>query len=259
MSQDRPDTRSDTAGMPQGRPGVWTETDSRDFLELAAIAVPAREEQTQALLALIPAGRDESFDLVDICAGEGLLCERVLREYPKSTVLALDGSAMMREKAAARLSSFGARAEVREFVVQSEGWTDDLPSPLRCAVSSMALHHLGAEAKRRLFRALAEPLQPGGALLIADIIAAPNDFARRSFGGQWTALAKQQSLAITGSLHGYERAIAEGWHPTWLTEAGAGEMPYRVFEQLKWLEEAGFGAVDCFWMRAGHAIYGGYR
>jgi len=36
-------------------------------------------------------------------------------------------------------------------------------------------------------------------------------------------------------------------------------MPYRVFDQLKWLEEAGFSAVDCFWMRAGHAIYGGYK
>ena len=29
--------------------------------------------------------------------------------------------------------------------------------------------------------------------------------------------------------------------------------------QLRWLEEAGFSSVDCFWMRAGHAVYGGYR
>jgi tRNA (cmo5U34)-methyltransferase len=241
------------------RTDVWTETDTRDFLDLGSIAVPAREEQTEALLALIPAERDETFTLVDICSGEGILCEQVLREYPKSRVLALDGSPLMREKAAARLGTFGKRVVVREFDLQGEGWTEALPSPLRCLVSSMALHHLEADRKRRLFQKLAERLEVGGALMIADIIAAPNDFARRSFAGQWTALAREQSLAVTGSLDGYERAIAEGWHPTWLTEAEAGELPYRVFEQLKWLEEAGFGAVDCFWMRAGHAIYGGYR
>jgi tRNA (cmo5U34)-methyltransferase len=244
--------------MMEERTDVWTETDSRGFLDLAAIAVPAREEQTEALLALIPAHKHDGFALVDICAGEGVLCERVLQEYPESRVLALDGSPLMRERAGARLTRFGDRAEVRAFDLGGDGWTEDLPSPLRCAVSSMALHHLEAGPKRQLFQRLAERLEPGGALLIADIIAAPNEFARRSFAGEWTSLAREQSLAATGSLDGYERAIADGWHPTWLTEPEASEMPYRVFEQLKWLEEAGFSAVDCFWMRAGHAIYGGY-
>ena len=245
--------------MPQDRPGVWTETDSRDFIDLAEIAVPAREEQTEALLALVPAETNDSFALIDICAGEGLLCERVLESYPNSRVLALDGSELMRAQAEARLAAFAGRAEVRAFDLDGVDWTERLPSPLRCAVSSMALHHLEAERKRLLFRRLAERLPPGGALLIADIIAAPSDFARRSFAAQWTKLAQAQSLAATGSLEPYERALADGWRPTWDTEAEAGELPYRVFEQLKWLEEGGFGAVDCFWMRAGHAIYGGYR
>jgi len=36
---------------------VWTETDSRDFLDLAEIAVPARNEQSRLLLHLIPPRR----------------------------------------------------------------------------------------------------------------------------------------------------------------------------------------------------------
>jgi hypothetical protein len=28
---------------------------------------------------------------------------------------------------------------------------------------------------------------------------------------------------------------------------------------LTWLSEAGFAVVDCFWLQAGHAIYGGYK
>jgi len=241
------------------RPDVWTETDSRDFLDLAEIAVPAREEQTQALLALIPAEHDEAFTVADLCAGEGLLCEHILERFPQSRVLALDGSEMMRARAVARLAPFAERAEVRAFDLDADSWLDELPAPLRCGISSMALHHLKGERKRHLFRRLAERLTPGGALLIADIIATPSEFVRRSFAAQWERLARDQSLANTGSLNGYERAIAEGWSPKWLTEPEIGEMPYSVFEQLKWLEEAGFSAVDCFWMRAGHAIYGGYR
>jgi tRNA (cmo5U34)-methyltransferase len=32
-----------------------------------------------------------------------------------------------------------------------------------------------------------------------------------------------------------------------------------LFDQLKWLEQAGFASVDVFWMRAGHAIFGGSK
>jgi tRNA (cmo5U34)-methyltransferase len=30
-------------------------------------------------------------------------------------------------------------------------------------------------------------------------------------------------------------------------------------DQLEWLELAGFSCVDLFWMRAGHAIFGGWK
>jgi tRNA (cmo5U34)-methyltransferase len=259
MPQDRPNIRSEAAGTPNANPNSWTETDSRDFIDLAEIAVPARDEQSETLLALVPAERDDAFVLVDICAGEGLLCEQVLQTYPNSRVVALDGSDLMRRRAASRLGPYGERAEIRAFDLGSDDWTDQLPTPLRCAVSSMALHHLEAGRKQKFFRRLADRLEPGGALLIADIIAAPNDFARRSFDEQWTKLAQAQSLAVTGSLVAYERALADGWHPTWDTEAEPGEVPYRVFEQLQWLEQVGLSTVDCFWMRAGHAVYGGYR
>jgi hypothetical protein len=32
-----------------------------------------------------------------------------------------------------------------------------------------------------------------------------------------------------------------------------------LYEQLNWLSEAGFASVDCYWLRAGHAVYGGCR
>lgn len=37
------------------------------------------------------------------------------------------------------------------------------------------------------------------------------------------------------------------------------DKPSPVFDQLRWLEQAGFKAVDVYWLKAGHAIYGGQK
>src|SRR5438093_10465476 len=110
---------------------VWTETDSRDFLDLAEIAVPARAEQTRALLDLIPAEPGEAFTVADLCAGEGLLCEAILSHFPRSHVAALDGSELMRTNAASRLANFGDRARCwRSISMRMIGLTERLR---RCA------------------------------------------------------------------------------------------------------------------------------
>ena len=37
------------------------------------------------------------------------------------------------------------------------------------------------------------------------------------------------------------------------------DKPSGVTEHLRWLEEAGFIDVDVYWLKAGHAIYGGRK
>jgi hypothetical protein len=128
---------------------------------------------------------------------------------------------------------------------------------VRCVISSLAVHHLDAEGKQALFRALAPRIEPGGALLIADVVAPVAEIVRKSHDQSWDRAAREQSLALTGSPATYERAKAEGWG--YLDEEDDIDKPSPLFDQLKWLEEAGFSAVDCFWMRAGFAVYGGYR
>jgi len=32
-----------------------------------------------------------------------------------------------------------------------------------------------------------------------------------------------------------------------------------LFHHLVWLKHAGFAAVDCWWMFAGHAVFGGHK
>lgn len=236
---------------------AWSEQDSLDFIDLAHVAVPGRREQMEVLLSLIPAGADEEFRAVDVCCGEGFLLARLLERFPMAQVLGLDGSDTMLAAADKRLARFGRQVELRSFDLGDPAWPREAGRAFRCVLSSLAFHHLTPEGKRRLFRELRERLEPGGALLIADVTEPASPTVWRSVSATWHRIAREQSLAASGALDLYERAVAEGWAPP--EEQPQGETPSRLYEQLRWLEEAGFSVVDCFWMRAGIAIFGGYR
>lgn len=248
-------------GTSQGTTHGWSETNSATFVDVADLYVPMRDEQLRTLVALIPATSEEPFALVELGAGSGVLARAILAAFPRCSYLALDGSAVMREQLAHTLAPFGPRVVVRDFELDASDWRATLPTPLRCVVSSLTIHHLLAQGKRRLYTELAARLEPGGALLIADVVQPGVPRAAAIFARQWDDAVRAQSLALRGDLSGYARFQADHWNTYALDPDGADEIdhPSRLFEQLLWLREVGFARVDCFWMLAGHAIYGGYR
>ena len=238
---------------------IWTETDSRDFLDFAEVAVPGRQEQIEMLLQLVPAAQGEEFPAVELACGEGLLAERLLDRFPRAKLTAFDGSDVMLEAVRKRLSRFAYRVEMRKFELGSEAWLADMQGALRCVLSSLSIHHLTHEDKRSLYSRIAGRLEPGGGLLISDVVLPDNAMVRRAVVDAWHRIARERSQELTGSLDTYKRLAAEGWVPPETDEPEPGEMPARVCDHLTWLKEAGLKDVDCFWMRGGIAIYGGYR
>ena len=63
--------------------------------------------------------------------------------------------------------------------------------------------------------------------------------------------------SLGGSQRGFEQFIETHWNLYRYPDPV--DKPSPLFDQLQWLREAGFATVDCFWLRAGHAVYGGYR
>jgi tRNA (cmo5U34)-methyltransferase len=109
---------------------AWTETDSRDFLDLADVAVPGRQEQVEMLLRLVPASPDEAFRAVELACGEGLLAERLLEYFSRLQLTAFDGSDVMLEASRSRLQRFGGRVDMREFQLASKNWLDEMEGTL---------------------------------------------------------------------------------------------------------------------------------
>jgi len=85
----------------------------------------------------------------------------------------------------------------------------------------------------------------------------PTELRWTAYGDAWDAIVQQQSLDYSGSSTSYER-FRDGWNHYREPDLEF-DKPSGLFEQLRWLSEAGLREVDCYWLRAGHAIYGGYK
>jgi len=235
----------------------WQESDSKTFLDLGRVFTPRRDEIEATILKLLPAKEDERFTCVDVGAGEGWLAQRVLQRFPSAQVIALDGSQTMLARARDRLASFGSRADIREFRLEEEAWISNLPGGVRCFLSSIVLHHLDDATRWRLFRNLFRRLEPGGALLMADVIAPASEPEREYAADFWDAEVKRQALEMTKSLLAFDQFDGDQWN--WYRYPDPGDKPSKLLDQLKWLEEVGFGGVSVFWLRAGHAVFGGFK
>lgn len=237
-------------------PPHWSEDDSQLYRKLAPVAVPGRAEQLAILLALLPFGPADSFHAVEIGAGEGLLSAALLTAFPRATVTALDGSASMRAQLRARLHPFGSRAGVEPFNLTGSGWYPHLQNA-DAALSSLCLHHLSGPEKQTLFAEIARRLTARGALLIADLVEPQHPAAQSLYAETWDRSVREQSLAQTGGHSLHEVFEQTAWNLYRYPDPV--DKPSPLFHQLAWLRDAGFTAVDCFWMKAGHAIYGGYK
>ena len=239
-------------------PGAWGEDESKIFVEYGRAMVPGREEIERTLLNLIPAEPDEPFLGVEIGTGSGWLSAAVLREFSKARILGLDGSPEMLRTAAELLAPYGDRAELRRFRLEEPSWTEALPlEEVRVFLSSLVLHHLDGSGKRDLFSRLFDRLEPGGALLFADVMEPRTERARRHFATAWEEEIRRRSVEIHGDERAYEFFVRERWNIYEYPDPM--DKPSTLPEQLRWMEEAGFEGVDVFWARAGHALLGGYR
>lgn len=235
----------------------WSEGDSALFADLGDIFTPDRDEIADIVVRHIPAGIDEQFRAVDLCSGDGWLSAAILTAFPRARVLALDGSPEMLRRTAQRLAPFGGRFETGHFDLSAPGWLDTLPKPLRCFVSSLAIHHLDGAGKRALFRRLHDVLEPGGAFLYVDLIDPMSELGRRYAAHAWDAHVRAASQAQSSSDRAWQTFQAEEWN--WFTYPDAMDMPSSIPDILGWLREAGFSGVDLPWVRAGHAIFVAYR
>jgi tRNA (cmo5U34)-methyltransferase len=235
---------------------AWSEAESRTYRDLSAYAVPERERQVAIITTLVCAAQAKGA-VLDLCCGEGLLSEALLRALPEAGVHAYDGSDSMLQAARARAGATG-RLVTRRIDLAATDWRLFEP-PLRAVVSSLAIHHLDDAGKRALFADLHAALAPGGVFVLADLIRPAAAVGHAIAAELWDEEVRRRSLALDGTLAGFEVFRRADWNHFRHAEPDPIDKPSTLLEQLDWLRAAGFADVDAHWMTAGQVIASGWR
>jgi tRNA (cmo5U34)-methyltransferase len=175
--------------------------------------------------------------VLDLGAGTGLLSGAVRAAVPEARLTLLDGAADMLAVARQRLGD-GVSLVTADL-------TEPLPpGPFDAVVSALAIHHLGDEAKRDLFRRVHGVLRPGGVFVNAEQVAGPTPWHER----QYAEAHERDARRLGSDDEEWQGAVARMAH----------DRCAPVDEQLAWLRDVGFERVDLAYKRYRFAVYAGY-
>jgi tRNA (cmo5U34)-methyltransferase len=231
----------------------WNEALSRQFIDYGRYFVPEREHQMHVMARLLT-DLEPNASIMELCCGEGLLSEVLLEYLPTCTIQAYDGSQIMLTRAQQRLAHFGDRFQCQIFELASPSWRT-VEYPAHAAVSSLAIHHLPGPQKQELFRDILRMLLPGGVFVIADVVEVIGTAGKGVAAEEWDNAVRMRSYELDGNNNAFDFFLKEGWNMHRYLDPNDIDKPSPLFDQLKWLEMAGFIEIDVHWLLAGHAIF----
>ena len=235
---------------------AWTETDSQIFSDYSDFFVPERNTQYQIIGDWL--GSVNSLDkAIDLCCGDGKLCGYLLDRFPNLKMTGLDGSEYMLKTGRQNLHGMGSRFHTQLFQLEENNWRTSFQN-LDAVVSSLAIHHLDESQKKALFFDIYQMLNPGGVLVIADIIRPASEAGDTIAAEAWDHYVKQKADQA-GKPEIFDLFVRDNWNYFRDPDGDPVDKPSRLLDQLNWLKEAGFEEVDVSWVFAGHAIFGGRK
>jgi tRNA (cmo5U34)-methyltransferase len=235
----------------------WEEDTSQNYLDYANYIVPARRQQMHMMLELLKS-LPEPAQVLELCCGEGLLAELILDSLANSLYCGLEGSPLMLENATQRLSRFGQRVELRNFELADHVWRRPEP-PRSAVVSSLAFHHLDGTEKNLLFTDIYAMLARGGAFIISDMIEPITLPGRQVAADAWDQVVRERALELDGNTQGLDFFVRQHWNSYRYPDPDDIDHPSPLFDQLKWMEQAGFVNIEVHFLQAGHALFSGWK
>lgn len=235
----------------------WDEETSKRYLDYGRNFVPARQQQMRIMVDLLKGLRPPSL-ILELCCGEGSLAEMLLDALPGLNYWGMDGSAVMLTRAGQRLTRFSDRVKLKSFDLADRSWRT-LEQSVQAVVSSLAIHHLDGDGKQLLFKDVYALLAQGGAFIIADMVDPTTATGRKVAADAWDEVVRERSLELDGNTDGLDFFLREGWNTYHYLDPDDIDHPSPLFDQLKWLEGAGFEGVDVHFMQAGHALFSGWK
>ena len=214
--------------------------------------LPRYDEMLDILVDCIPRHTKQ---LLELGCGTGELTGKILSRFPDIHIIAVDYSPRMLDFASAKLAQAG-YAEQVSWIRADFGNLANLNAPLAqgagfdVCVSSLAIHHLTAPMKQKVFEWIGENLQKNGCFWNGDLVLPdlPNllevyQKVREEWAvSQGTTLTNIQDQIAPAEPQGYSHEQQMGY----------------LLDQVAMLKTAGFHPVMVPWKYYQLAVFGGY-
>ena len=178
--------------------------------------------------------------ILDVGAGTGLFANLVLQKYPDAQITLIDYSEKMLEGARKR---FAYAPNIQYIEADYSAYT--FSETYDVIISSLSIHHLPHEEKRKLFATLYNALRPGGIFVNADQTQGRSPATDAYYKKRWLEEVRASGLP--------EHLIQES------VERRKHDINAPLEDQLRWLEEAGFTDVDCMYKYLEFAVFCGRK
>jgi tRNA (cmo5U34)-methyltransferase len=195
-------------------------------------------------IKLIPYNLNESFKVLDLGAGTGLLAQLILAAFPEAQIELIDIAEKMLEEAKRRFHSYPNQISFHVLDYAGEGALSE-PDTYDVIVSALSIHHLTSDEKRLLFQKIFSSLKSPGIFINADQCLGENSFIEDIYQKDWFTRIDVGSMAPTEMEGAKERMKFDKKDP--------------LLQQLQWLREAQFKNIGCWFTDYSFSVYSGMK
>lgn len=206
--------------------------------------IPQYQEIFETLISHSFLDLQAPLNVLELGCGSGNLSLFIAHLFPNARLTLVDLSPEMLAKAKEKLAPHQSRVTF----LQGDFFTIDLPQEaFDWMVSSFALHHLLDEQKQELYPKIYQWLKPGGLLRVADGTGIlPAEKGQTFLIPAWTEAAKAAGASDEECR-------------VWMDHTRQYDHFGTLRNHFRWLEEAGFVDVDCYWKKLHLTIYGAQK
>jgi tRNA (cmo5U34)-methyltransferase len=203
--------------------------------------IPRYEEMLDTLVDSLPSMKHDGCQVIDLGCGTGSLSQKLLEAHPEVELICLDMASGMLDLAKERLQEYPNIDYVLSDLYDYEfGDNADL------VISSLALHHLVTDQdKKMIYRRIFDNLRPGGSFLNADIVLGSDQ--------------GMQGLYLQRWIEFMDRSLPKDEVADVIQRYHREDSPAKLYDHLRWLDDAGFRSVDTIWKHLNFAIYYGKK
>jgi len=205
-----------------------------EYEELMARLIPHYREQHGIIYDLLPEKEQKKIHVLDLGCGNGILSDLVIRKYPGSFIIAFDLTEDMLKAYKKKHLKYSDRFELKigDFRTDSIGGDYDI------ILAGLTLHHLTWEERKSFYKTLYSALSKGGCLIARDIIIDEDPYVKEYQYNLWKQFMKSRG---EDPEFWYAKHIEKDYPPT-------------LTDHFKWLKQAGFKQVACYWRYLNFAI-----